>query len=117
MKSETKIFLILVLIASSLFAGCVESKGEIIVVQDRSQSSFDLLKGIVYDIDLWMENEADVSKSARVTVELLAQNTNEVRDSQTQTVNLKPGETKQLTFTLDGENGIEYEYSYYVNKL
>ena len=117
MKNKTKIILILALIASSLFTGCVESGGEIIVVQDRSQSSFDLSKGIVYDIDLWIKNEGDVSKSARVTVELLAQNTNEVRDSKTQTVNLKPGETNQITFILDGENGIEYEYSYYVNEL
>jgi hypothetical protein len=117
MDNVNKILLILVLIASTLFVGCVESGGEVVVVQDRSEWSFDLLKGVVYDVDLWVKNEADVSKSARVTVELLVQNTGEVRDSQTQTVNLESGETKQLTFTLDGEDGIEYEYSYYVNEL
>jgi uncharacterized cupredoxin-like copper-binding protein len=117
MKNENKILLILALIASSLFIGCVDSVGEVVVVQDRSEMSLDLLKGVVYDVDLWVKNEADVSKSARVTVELLAQNTGEERDSQTKTINLKPGETKQLTFTLDGENGIEYEYSYFVDEL
>lgn len=117
MKNKNKILLILVLIVSSLFVGCVESGGGIVVVQDRSEWSFDLLKGVVYDVDIWVKNEGDISKSARVTVELLVQNTGEMRDSQTQTVNLQSDETKQLTFTLDGEDGIEYEYSYYVDKL
>lgn len=117
MNKYKKILLILVLIVSTLFVGCVEPDGEVVVVQDRSEWSLDLLKGVVYDIDLWVKNEAEVLKSARVTVELLVQNTGEIRDSQTQTVNLEPGETKQLTFTLDGEDGIEYEYSYYVDEL
>ena len=117
MKKLKNILVLFVLMASALFVGCTESVGGVVVVQDRAESSLDLLKGVVYDIDLWVKNEADVSKSARVTVELLAKNTGEIRDSQTQTVNLNPGETKQLTFTLDGENGIDYEYSYYVDEL
>ena len=116
MKKLKNILVLLVLIVPTLFVGCTESVG-VVVVQDRAKSSLDLLKGVVYDIDLWMENEADVSKSARVTVELLAKNTGEIRDSQTLTVNLNPSEIKQLTFTLDGENGIDYEYSYYVDEL
>ena len=118
MNTRKKILLVLVLLSSSLFAGCVDqSFGTVTVVQEKSEKSFDLLKGIVYDIDIWVKNEATVSKSARVTIELIAESTGKVRDSKTQTVDLKSDETKHLKFTLDGEQGIDYLYKYYVNEI
>ena len=110
-------FILLILMVATLFVGCTEYGGDVIIVQTRGESSFDLDKGVVYDIDVWVKNEADVSNSAKVTVELVAENTDEVRDSQTKTLNLEPSETKQLNFTLDGESGIDYLYKSYVNEI
>lgn len=115
MNNAKKILMILMLITSTLLVGCVESG--VVVVQDRIESSFDISKGVVYNVDLWVKNEAGSSRSAEITVKLIAENTGEVRDTLTKTVNLNSGETKQLTFTLDGEKGIEYKYSYSVDEL
>ncbi|WP_048178316.1 hypothetical protein [Methanosarcina sp. MTP4] len=115
MRHISILVLVLVLLACS-FVGCIDEAG-IVVVQDRCESSFDLSKGIVYHVDLWVQNEGSVSKSSKVTAELLVENTGEVRDSETQIVNLEPGETKQITLVLDGERNIDYEYTYYVDGL
>jgi len=117
MKNFEKMFVLFILMAATLFVGCTESGGDVTIVQTRGESSFDLDKGVVYDIDVWVKNEASISNSARVTVELVAENTDEVRDSQTKTVNLEPSETKQLSFTLDGESGVDYLYKSYVNEM
>jgi hypothetical protein len=109
------IFLLFVLVCS--FAGCLGATAGIVVVQDKCESSFSLDKGIVYDVDIWVKNEGSVSKSAEVTAELIASSTGKVRDRSTQIVNLKPDESKQLKFVLDGENGIDYQYSYHVKNL
>ena len=109
------IFVLFILVCS--FAGCVGATAGIVVVQDKCESSFSLDKGIVYNVDTWVKNEGSVSKSAEVTVELIAVSTGKVRDESTQIVNLKPGESKQLRFVLDGENGVDYQYSYHVKNL
>lgn len=59
------IFLFFVLVCS--FAGCLDAT-EVVVVQERCESSFSLDKGIVYDIDLWLKNEGSNAENAEVTV-------------------------------------------------
>ena len=116
LKAFKNICLICVLLTCFMSIGCTESGGDVVVVQTNGESSFDLSKGVVYDIDIWVKNEGSISQSARVTVELIS-DTGETRDSSSKTVNLQPEESKQLTFTLDGENGVDYEYTYYVEVL
>ncbi|WP_406661958.1 hypothetical protein V7O66_05440 [Methanolobus sp. ZRKC3] len=96
--------------------GCTETDSDIVVVQTDIESSLDISKGVVYNIDIWVKNEGDDSQSARVTVDLIS-NTGNIRDSANKTVNLQPEERKQLTFILDGESGVEYDYEYRVEKL
>lgn len=108
------IFLLFVLTCS--FAGCLDAT-EIVVVQERCESSFSLDKGVVYDIDIWLKNEGSNAENAEVTVELIASSTGKVRDSITQIVNLKPDESRKLSFVLDGEDGVDYQYSYYVKNI
>jgi hypothetical protein len=117
MKNSKKLFILLILMAATLIVGCTEYGGDVIITQTRGESSFDLSKGVVYDIDVWVKNEAEVSNSATVTAELIVENTDQVRDSQTKTVNLGPSETKQVSFTLDGEDGVNYRYESYVNEI
>ncbi len=94
--------------------GCIET--DVVVVQTTSESSFDLTKGLVYNVDIWVKNEGSVSHSARVTADLIS-NIGETRDTSTQVVNLQPGEVKKVRLVLDGENGLEYTYEYYVEQL
>ncbi len=94
--------------------GCTET--DVVVVQTNSESSFDLSKGIVYNIDIWVKNEGSVSHNAKVTVDLIS-NTGETRDTNSQVVSLQPGETKKIRLDLDGENGVEYSYEYHVEQL
>jgi hypothetical protein len=110
------IFLLLILVLTCSIAGCV-SYNEIVVVQDRCQSSINLEKGLVYNVDLWIKNEGSSSQNVQVTVDLISSSTGQIRDESTQIVNLQSTETKQLRFTLDGEEGVQYQYKYYTKSL
>lgn len=109
------IFLLLILVLTCSFAGCVSSN--IVIVQDRCQSSFNLERGLVYNVDLWIKNEGSSSQNVQVTVDLIASSTGQIRNESTQIVNLQSTETKQLRFTLDGEEGVQYQYKYYTKSL
>ncbi len=79
------------------------------IIQTRRTKSFSREKGIVYDISVMVINEGQ-SGEITVDVNLIAKKTGETRDSETETTYLGKGEQKTLSFTLDGEMGIEYEY-------
>ncbi len=114
MKILKTICLICILLACFMGIGCTEEGGDVVAVQASGESSFDHSKGAVYNIDIWVKNEDTVSQTARVNVQLIS---NASRHSNSKTVDLQPDETKQVTFTFDRENGVDYDYTYYAEQL
>lgn len=109
MITITKTFLLVIIIMAVFLSGCMAT-AEIVVVDHSGDASFELSRGIVYDIDVMVQNIGDGEGVADVTVNLISQSTGAIRDVQTQTVSLKPGQSRQLKYTLDGEVGDDYEY-------
>jgi uncharacterized cupredoxin-like copper-binding protein len=70
---------------------------------------------MVYDIDVIVENIGNGEGSADVTVNLISDTTGVIRDAQTKTVTLKPGQSRQLTFVLDGDIEDDYNYTVEIN--
>jgi hypothetical protein len=103
-------FFLAALLATTVLSGCLES-AEIVVAGQSSETSFDLSHGIVYNVDVIVENVGDGEGSADVKVDLIADGTEVIRDSQTQTVMLEPGQKRQLRFILDGEMDEDYSYT------
>lgn len=109
MISKTKSFILIGILMAVFLSGCMAS-ADIVVVDSSGEASFDLSRGVVYDIDTTVQNIGDGEGTADVTVNLISQNTGAIRDVQTQTVSLKPGQSRLLKFTLDGESGDDYSY-------
>ena len=114
MINKTKTFLLVAIIMAVFLSGCMAT-ADIVVVDDSGEASLDLSRGIVYDIDVMVQNIGDGEGGADVTVNLISQSTGAIRDVQTQTVNLRPGQSRQLKYTLDGEAGDDYEYTIEIN--
>lgn len=109
MRCKTKNMLVVTIIIAVFLSGCMATS-DIVIADHNGELSFDLLDGVVYDIDVIVQNVGDGEGMADVTVNLISENSGAIRDVQTQTVNLKPGQSRQLKYTLDGEVGDEYSY-------
>jgi hypothetical protein len=112
--SKTKLILSTALIVAVFLSGCIAS-ADIIVADHNGEASFDLSRGIVYDIDVIVQNVGDGEGTADVTVNLISQSSGAIRDVKTQTVNLKPGQSRQLKYTLDGDSDDDYSYEVEIN--
>lgn len=114
MDNNTKSGLIITVIMAVLLSGCLAS-AEFVVTDSSGEASFDLSKGVVYDIDVIVQNVGDAEGVADVTVNLISESSGAIRDTQTQTISLKSGQSRELKYTLDGESGEEYRYEVEIN--
>jgi|UniRef100_A0AAT9JAV6 PBP1b-binding outer membrane lipoprotein LpoB len=101
--------LIAVAMIAILFSGCsTPNKPDPVILQSRATPDFSLSKGVVYTIEIWVKNNG-VDGNIKVSAQLIS-DTGQTRDSASEVIYLKKGESTKVTLTLDGEYGVNYSY-------
>ncbi|MCK8518854.1 DUF7490 domain-containing protein [Methanoculleus sp. 7T] len=99
--------LIAVLVLASGCMGLVGPNPK--VVQDSATMDISLSKGLVYTIDAQIKNDG-ADGDVTVTAELIDAEKGFVRDKASRKVFIPSGETRKVSFTLDGEVSRDYQY-------
>jgi|BioPla2DNA2_1021312.scaffolds.fasta_scaffold116216_1 hypothetical protein len=101
---------VLIVTALILTAGCMGLMGpKPKVVHQSATESFSLSKGVVYKVNAQIRNDGS-DGDVTVIAQLFDAEKGFTRDQASQRVFISSGETRQVSFTLDGEFGRDYQY-------
>ncbi|MDI6866080.1 hypothetical protein [Methanoculleus sp.] len=94
-----------------LAAGCTGLGGpEPRVVEDSATLDISLARGLVYTVKAVIQNDG-ADGNVTVTAKLIDKEKGFVRDEVSTTIFIPAGETREVSLTLDGEPGREYQHS------
>ena len=107
----SKRILILGLVAVLVLAtGCMGLGGpNPRVVQDSATTDISLSKGLMYNVNAEVQNDGG-DGDVTVTAALIDEEKGFTRDQVSTKVFIPAGETKRVSFTLDGDIGRKYQY-------
>jgi hypothetical protein len=108
---KIKIIVVFSVLLLTLSAGCTGLLGpKPVIVSKKATTDFSFSQGIIYNIDVTIRNDG-ADGTIKVKAELIDKNKKFVRDSGSDSIYLKKGQTGRARITLDGEVGRDYTYT------
>jgi hypothetical protein len=106
-----KIPLVVMAAVLVLAAGCAGLGGpEPRVVEDSATQDLSLARGLVYNVKAVIQNDG-ADGDVTVTAKLIDKEKGFVRDEVSTTIFIPSGETREVSLTLDGDAGRDYQHS------